>query len=120
MNEVVLMRTGTANLASVAAAFHRAGRSVRISESADDAADAALVVLPVALAAAHQAGLPPRSLAVAITVAASCAFLTPLEPASVLVYGPGRYRFSDFAVVGAPLTLIVLAVTLVVVPLVWG
>ncbi len=46
MNEIVLMRTGTANLASVAAAFHRAGRSVRISESADDAADAALVVLP--------------------------------------------------------------------------
>jgi len=46
MNEVVLMRTGTANLASVAAAFHRAGRSVRISESAEDAADAALVVLP--------------------------------------------------------------------------
>jgi imidazole glycerol phosphate synthase glutamine amidotransferase subunit len=46
MNEVVLMRTGTANLASVAAAFHRAGRSVRISESADDAAGATLVVLP--------------------------------------------------------------------------
>jgi len=46
VNDVVLMRTGTANLASVAAAFHRAGRSVRISESADDAADAALVVLP--------------------------------------------------------------------------
>lgn len=46
MSEVVLMRTGTANLASVAAAFHRAGCSVRISESADDAASAALVVLP--------------------------------------------------------------------------
>lgn len=46
MNEIVLMRTGTANLASVAAAFHRAGCGVRISESADDASDAALVVLP--------------------------------------------------------------------------
>ena len=46
MNEIVLMRTGTANLASVAAAFHRAGCSVRISESADDAAQASLVVLP--------------------------------------------------------------------------
>jgi len=46
VNEIVLMRTGTANLASVAAAFHRAGCGVRISESADDASDAALVVLP--------------------------------------------------------------------------
>jgi di/tricarboxylate transporter len=81
---------------------------------------AALVVLPVALAAAAEAGLPARCLAMTITVAASCAFLTPLEPASVLVYGPGRYRFRDFAIVGAPLTLIVLAVTLVVVPAVWG
>lgn len=46
MSEVVLMRTGTANLASVAAAFHRAGCSVRISESAEDASLADLVVLP--------------------------------------------------------------------------
>ncbi len=46
MSEVVLMCTGTANLASVAAAFHRAGCSVRISEAAADAAEAALVVLP--------------------------------------------------------------------------
>jgi imidazole glycerol-phosphate synthase subunit HisH len=46
MSEVVLMRTGTANLASVAAAFHRAGCSVRISQSAGDAAESDLVVLP--------------------------------------------------------------------------
>lgn len=50
---------------------------------------AALVVLPVALAAADQAGVTPRALAMAVTVAASCAFLTPLEPVSVLVSGPG-------------------------------
>jgi imidazole glycerol phosphate synthase glutamine amidotransferase subunit len=46
MSEVVLIRTGTANLASVAAALHRAGRGTRISESPDDAAGADLVVLP--------------------------------------------------------------------------
>ena len=40
----------------------------------------------------------------AVTFAASCSFLTPLEPASVLVYGPGRYRFLDFFKVGLPLT----------------
>lgn len=46
MSEVVLIRTGTANLASVAAAFHRAGCSVRISQSVDDATRAARLVLP--------------------------------------------------------------------------
>lgn len=46
MSEVVLMCTGTANLASVAAAFYRAGCSVRFSEAASDAGEAAIVVLP--------------------------------------------------------------------------
>ncbi len=46
MSEIVLIRTGTANLASVAAAFHRAGCTVRISESPRDAAQAKRLVLP--------------------------------------------------------------------------
>jgi imidazole glycerol phosphate synthase glutamine amidotransferase subunit len=46
MNEVVMLRTGTANLASVAAALHRAGRRVRITESADDIVSAGHLVLP--------------------------------------------------------------------------
>jgi len=46
MSDVILIRTGTANLASVAAAFHRAGCGVRISDSADDAVTADRLVLP--------------------------------------------------------------------------
>lgn len=46
MSEVVLIRTGTANLASVAAAFHRSGCEVRISENPSDAAEAGRLVLP--------------------------------------------------------------------------
>lgn len=80
---------------------------------------AALVVLPVAVAAAAEAGVGARGLAVTVTVAASCAFMTPLEPASILVHGPGRYRFRDFLIVGTPLTLIVLALTIIIVPVVW-
>ncbi|MDX1384390.1 MAG: SLC13/DASS family transporter, partial [Thermoanaerobaculia bacterium] len=41
------------------------------------------------------------------------------HPANVLVMGPGGYRFIDYAKVGVPLTLVVLAVVLLVVPLVW-
>jgi di/tricarboxylate transporter len=80
---------------------------------------AALVVLPVALQTAAQLGLNPRTFAVAITYAASCSFLTPLEPACVLIYTPGRYRFFDFVRVGSILTLIVLVVIALLVPLRW-
>ncbi|MCA1613687.1 MAG: anion permease [Acidobacteria bacterium] len=80
---------------------------------------AALVVLPVALQTAAALGLNPRTFAVAITYAASCSFLTPLEPACVLIYTPGRYRFFDFVRVGSILTVLVLFVIVLLVPLRW-
>ena len=80
---------------------------------------AALVVLPVAIQVAHQVGMEPRSLVMAVTFAASCSFLTPLEPSCVLVYGPGRYRFFDFMKVGGLLTAIVFVVSMLLIPVVW-
>ena len=80
---------------------------------------AAVVVLPVALQTALQLGLNPRTFAVMIAVAASCSYLTPLEPACLMVYGPGRYRFVDFLKVGAPLTVLIYALAISLVPLVW-
>ena len=74
---------------------------------------AALVVLPVAIKTALAVGLNPRPFAVAVTLAASSSFLTPLEPACVLVYTPGRYRFFDFVKIGSILTVIVFVVTIV-------
>ena len=68
---------------------------------------AALVVLPIAVKTAVALGLNPRTFAVAITYAASSSFLTPLEPACVLVYTPGRYRFFDFVKIGSILTIVV-------------
>lgn len=79
----------------------------------------ALVVLPLAIRTATELGLEPRAFAVTVALAASCSFITPLEPASLLVYGPGRYRFRDFFVVGLPLTLIVFVVTMLLVPRLW-
>jgi di/tricarboxylate transporter len=80
---------------------------------------AALVVLPVAVKTATALGLNPRTFAVAITYAASCSFMTPLEPACVLVYTPGRYRFTDFVKIGTILTLIVFIAVIILVPLFW-
>jgi di/tricarboxylate transporter len=80
---------------------------------------AALVVLPIAVKTALTLGLNPRTFAVAVTYAASCSFLTPLEPACVLIYTPGRYRFLDFVKVGSILTIAVFAIVMLLVPLFW-
>jgi di/tricarboxylate transporter len=52
-------------------------------------------------------------------VAASCSFITPLEPSCVMVYGPGHYRFSDFFRLGTPLTVVLIAFLVAAVPIVW-
>ncbi len=80
---------------------------------------AALVMLPIAAKSAMALGLNPRTFAVAVTYAASCSFLTPLEPACVLVYTPGRYRFFDFVRVGSILTIVVFAIVIWLVPIFW-
>jgi len=80
---------------------------------------AAAVVLPVAVETANQLGLNPRSFAIMIALAASCSFLTPLEPACLLVYGPGRYRFWDFVKVGALPTVLIYLISIAMVPWLW-
>ncbi|MGB8510717.1 MAG: SLC13 family permease [Pyrinomonadaceae bacterium] len=80
---------------------------------------AALVVLPIAVKTALSLGLNPRAFAVAVTYAASCSFLTPLEPACVLIYTPGRYRFMDFVKVGSIMTVAVFAIVMILVPYFW-
>jgi di/tricarboxylate transporter len=80
---------------------------------------AALVMLPIAVKTALALGLNPRAFAVTVTYAASCSFLTPLEPACVLIFTPGRYRFLDFVKVGSILTIAVFAIVMLLVPVFW-
>jgi di/tricarboxylate transporter len=80
---------------------------------------AAVVVVPVAMQTAMQLGLNPRSFAMTIALAASCSYLTPLEPSCLMVYGPGNYRFVDFLKVGSLLTVIIYGITMLLVPVVW-
>jgi di/tricarboxylate transporter len=80
---------------------------------------AALIVLPIAIESARALGIDPRSLVMSVTFAASCSFLTPLEPACILVYGPGRYRFFDFFKVGLPLTIVVFIFCMFLIPVFW-
>lgn len=80
---------------------------------------AALVMLPVALRTAAQLGVDPRPFAIAITLAASLSFVTPLEPSCVMVFRPGRYTFGDFVRVGTPLTLVLLVLLALGIPEFW-
>lgn len=82
-------------------------------------AAAALVVLPVALNAAHRLGVNERTFAIAIMLAASISFIAPFEPACILVYGPGKYKFMDFVKTGVGLTLILMLLVLFFLPLFW-
>jgi len=80
---------------------------------------AALVVLPIAIQTGLQVGVDPRAFAMMVAVAASCSYLTPLEPSCLMVYGPGKYQFSDFFKVGMPLTVLIYAIAIALVPMVW-
>lgn len=80
---------------------------------------AAAVVIPVALQTAVQLGLNPRTFAMMIAIAASTSYLTPLEPACLMVYSPGRYRFVDFLKVGGLLTIIIYLLAIIMTPLLW-
>lgn len=80
---------------------------------------AAAVIVPIAIQTAVHLNVNPRTFVMAIAVAASCSYLTPLEPACLMVYGPGRYRFMDFVRVGAPLVLVIFGIAMVLVPRLW-
>ena len=80
---------------------------------------ASAVVIPIAIETALHLGLNPRTFAVMIAVGASTSFLTPLEPACLMVYGPGNYRFVDFLKVGSLLSVIIFVIAIVMVPLFW-
>ena len=70
----------------------------------------ALLVGPLAINAALQMGVNAQAMAVAVAMACSMAFLTPIaHPVNILMMGPGGYKFSDFPKVGLGMTLVTLA-----------
>jgi di/tricarboxylate transporter len=81
---------------------------------------AALLMFPIAYAAGSATAIQPRGFAVAVAVATSVDFLTPIGyQTNTMVYGPGGYRFGDYARLGSPLTAAVLVLIVALVPLIW-
>jgi di/tricarboxylate transporter len=80
----------------------------------------AVVVTPIAIGLALELGIDPRPLVVAVMVAASASFATPIGyQTNMLVYGPGGYRFTDFMRVGIPLNLSIGLLASAVIPFLW-
>ena len=79
-----------------------------------------LIVAPVAFATAAELDVSPQAFLMAISIAASMAFASPVaSPVNTLVMGAGKYRFIDYAKIGIPMILIMLLVTTICVPLLW-
>ncbi len=81
---------------------------------------AAVLMFPIGMEASVQLGVHPMPFVMTVMVASSAAFITPLGyQTNLMVYGPGGYRFTDYVRVGTPLSLLVGAVVLWVIPHVW-
>ncbi|MEZ8016752.1 MAG: SLC13 family permease [Ascidiaceihabitans sp.] len=80
----------------------------------------AVVVTPITIGLATALGIDPRPLVVAVMVAASASFATPIGyQTNMLVYGPGGYKFTDFMRVGIPLSLSIGVLASAVIPILW-
>ena len=80
----------------------------------------AALLCPIGIAIAQSLGADPKPVLVAIAVAASCAFASPVgTPPNTLVLGPGNYKFMDYVKAGTGLIIVCFVVSLVVIPLVW-
>ena len=81
---------------------------------------ACALLAPVGVAISQQLGASPKAVLMAIGVAASCAFATPVgTPPCTLVLGPGGYKFMDYVKVGVPLVVLCFIVSIIVIPMVW-
>lgn len=78
------------------------------------------LLAPIGISIAQAMGANPHAVLMAIAVAASCAFATPVgTPPNTIVLTPGNYRFMDYVKAGTPLILVCFVVCLIVIPIVW-
>ena len=95
------------------------GLAVVLTQFMSNTASKALLC-PVGIALSAQMGASPKAVLMAILIASSCAFASPVEkPAKTLVIGPGGYKFMDYLKAGTGLVAVCLIVSIIVIPIVW-
>jgi di/tricarboxylate transporter len=125
---VALVRTGGVDLAADGLRALTSGATIHVVLAALFAVTAllgmfisntatAVLMAPVAVAAANEMQVSPYPLAMIVALAASTAFMTPVSsPVNTLVVTPGRYKFVDFVRIGVPFSIVVLIVSVILVP----
>jgi Na+/H+ antiporter NhaD/arsenite permease-like protein len=80
----------------------------------------AALLCPLGIAIANGIGVSPQAVVMAIAIAASCAFATPVgTPPNTLVFGAGGYKFMDYVKCGTPLVIIEMIVCIILIPMIW-
>jgi di/tricarboxylate transporter len=80
----------------------------------------AVFMFPIAMAMAGNLGVNGMPFAITVMVGASCSFISPMGyQTNLMVYGPGRYQFTDFVKIGIPMTVVVGIITIILAPIVW-
>jgi anion transporter len=93
--------------------------SAFLTQFMSNTASAALLC-PLGIAIANSIGVSPQAVVMAIAIAASCAFATPVgTPPNTLVFGAGGYKFMDYVKCGAPLVVLELIVCVILIPMIW-
>ena len=93
--------------------------SCALTQFMSNTASAALLC-PIGIAISQQLGADPKAVLMAIAVAASCAFASPVgTPPNTLVLGPGGYKFMDYVKAGTGLVIVSFIVSLIVIPIAW-
>ena len=81
---------------------------------------AAALLCPIGISIANKMGCSPYPVLMAIAIAASCAFTTPVAtPPNTLVMGPGKFKFVDYIKIGVPLVFLSLIICVLIIPMVW-
>ena len=113
--DVILSTLGNASHLVLLASFVLL--TVALTQIINGAA-AVTVIAPIAIATSQQVGMDPRSVAMAVALASSMAFMSPLgHSVNVMVMGAGGYTFKDYAKVGIPLTILLVVILLLVLPI---
>lgn len=93
--------------------------SCGLTQFMSNTASAALLA-PIGISIAAGIGVSPLPVLMAIGIAASCAFTTPVAtPPNTLVLGPGKFHFMDYVKVGVPLAVLSMILCVIVIPMVW-